>query len=236
MISYTLLSFLAVLIFCLVHLFAEKIRQFSLEFQGRLLSIGGGIAISYIFVDLLPKLSSYKAAQDSLVWVLIPYFEKHAYLMALIGFLLFYTVDRAQFLVKTQSAYYYLSISAYILFNFFVGNAIADRNNPEVQPLLLFTLAMSLHYLMNDYSLCSSHGDLYRNIGKKFLIMALFLGWGVGIYAKLSKNAVSLISAFIGGGVIMNVTRHELGAENPSSLPAFIIAALAYAFFLLTIG
>lgn len=131
---------------------------------------------------------------------------------------------------------FWLSLLSYSLFNFLVGYAVMDQNDVEVQPLALFTIAIALHYFVNDFSLTQEHGDMYDRVGRWLLIACLFLGWFTGLWIKLPEAAVALISAFIGGGVIMNVTRHELPQNNPHSLGAFLIASIAYTFILLTIG
>lgn len=233
---YLILSLLAVSVFALVHLWAEKTSQLTFLSNSRFLSAGGGIAIAYVFVDLLPKLSISDALVREKLWRLFPYFERHVYVLALLGFLLFFAVDRSKTLLKNTHIYFGLSLSSYSLFNFLVGYAVVDKDNPEVQPLLLFTFAMSLHYFMNDYSLSKEHGNEYRHFGKWILISSLFLGWLAGIWVQLSETAVALVSAFIGGGVIMNVTRHELPEENPHSLGAFLIASAFYTAILLSIG
>ena len=64
----------------------------------------------------------------------------------------------------------------------------------------------------------------------------MFLGWLIGQWVILSATAVALVSAFIGGGVIMNVTRHELPKDNPNSLGAFLMSAAIYTGILLGIG
>lgn len=112
---------------------------------------------------------------------------------------------------------------------------MVDINNPEVQPLALFTFAMSLHYFTNDYALSETYGDAYRKRGKWILIASLFLGWIAGFITELSQTAVALMGAFIGGGVIMNVTRHELPSEKPNNLRSFILAAVAYTVLLLAL-
>jgi hypothetical protein len=162
--------------------------------------------------------------------------ERHVYVMALVGFLLFFAVDRSQTSSEQRPGYFYLSLGAYALFNFLVGYAVVDKDDPEVQPLFLFTFAMALHYFMNDYSLSEAHQEDYDKLSKWTLIAALFCGWLAGIWVELPPAAVALVSAFIGGGVIMNVTRHELPKDNPNSLGAFLIAAAAYAVLLLAIG
>lgn len=234
---YSAVAFFSVLTFALVHLYAEKIRQFDLRAHNKFLSMGGGIALAYIFVDLLPKLSENDERVKRFFLQIFPYFERHVYIMALIGFLLFFSVDRSKTLFKNKLAFFWLSLGSYALFNFLIGYAVVDKENPEVQPLLLFTIAIGLHYFTIDYSLCEDHGDDYRYFGKWILITSLFLGWIIGMWMELSETAIALVSAFIGGGVIMNVTRHELPERSPrKSLSAFLFAALIYTIILLTVG
>ncbi len=234
--THSAYAFITILIFSCVHLWAEKIRELWFVSSSRFLSAGSGVAIAYVFVDLLPKLSESDAFVKEKLWELFPYFEHHVYIMALLGFILFFIVDRSKAIVRNQSAYFLLSLSSYALFNFLVGYAVVNKDNPEVQPLILFTIAMGLHYFMNDYTLSMAHGDEYRHVGKWILILSLFLGWLVGFWVELSETGVALVSAFIGGGVIMNVTRHELPEENPNSLGAFLMGTFVYTAILLAIA
>lgn len=232
---YALLSFAAVCVFAMVHLFAAKAQQMSFIAHGRLLSAGGGVAISYVFIDLLPKLSQSDVIVTQALSGVFPYFERHVYVMALIGFLLFFVVDRAQKPIQSRGAFG-LSLFSYTLFNFLIGYAVADPTNPEVKPLALFTIAIALHYFTNDYTLSEAHGDEYRQFGKWILILSMFLGWYAGLWITLAPTAVALVSAFIGGGVIMNVTRHELPKDKPNSLGSFLSTAAIYTALLLAIG
>ncbi len=236
MIPYPIQSLIAIIIFSLVHLFANQARRLNFKTHSQFLSTGSGVALAYIFIDLLPKLSKGSLADYGSWEKIFPFLERHDYIMALSGFLLFFIVDRSQSILKKESVYFILSLSSYALLNFLIGYAVADKDNPEVRPLVLFTFAMALHYFMNDYSLTEAHGAQYDKFAKWILIACLFLGWLVGAYYQLSERAVALMSAFIGGGVIMNVTRHELPEENPHSLKAFLVAAIAYTAVLLFIG
>lgn len=233
--DYGIASFLAVLVIASVHILAEKTRGANPLVNSRFLSTGSGVALAYVFIDILPKLCQSDPIVRNALWQFFPYFEHHVYVMALLGFILFFIVDRSE-RVLGKNTFLYLSLSSYALFNFLVGYAIADKDNPEVQPLLLFTVAMVLHYFMNDYSLKTAHGKLYNSIGRWILVSALFTGWFAGIWVEISPAGIGLVSAFIGGGVIMNVTRHELPSENPNSISAFLMAAFAYTAILLSLG
>ena len=86
---YPLIALVSVIIFSLVHLWAEKVRSFGMLSQGRFLSLGGGVAIAYVFVDLLPKLGKSNMLVERVLAGIFPYFERHVFVMALLGFLLF---------------------------------------------------------------------------------------------------------------------------------------------------
>lgn len=233
--SYSLISFFSILLLASVHLFASKMQLVDKFLHGRFLSIGGGIAIAYVFVDLLPKLSESDRLVRHLLSGIFPFIERHVYVLALCGFLLFFIVDRSKSFVWKNAAYE-LSLGSYSLFNFFIGYAIAYKDDPSIQPLALFTFAMALHYFTNDYTLTKEHVTAYKEYGKWMLISSLVLGWLVGNWLIISDGAIALINAFIAGGVIMNVTRHELPVDNPNNTAAFLFGAAFYAAVLLAIG
>lgn len=234
-IPYPAIALISILIFALVHLFAEKARRFDFISQGIFLSIGGGVAIAYVFVDLLPKLCSSDLLIKQSFDNIFPYLERHVFIMALMGFLLFFIVDKSPSVAQKQGSFW-LSLSSYVLFNFLVGYSVTDKDDPEVRPLALFTIAIALHYFTIDYSLNEKYGVIYNKIEKWLLIFSLVAGWLVGVWITLPEAAIALISAFLGGGIIMNVIRHELPKGNPHSLEAFVLSAMLYTAILLTIG
>ncbi|MCE5294373.1 MAG: hypothetical protein LLF94_07135 [Chlamydiales bacterium] len=232
---YSFLALISVALFCLVHLFAEKTRKLPRATQGIILSTGGGVAIAYVFIDLLPKLAKSELVLHDAFGRFFPYFERHVYILALAGFLLFYIVDQSH-KAFGQKGSMWLSLCSYALFNFFVGYAVCDKANPEVQPLVLFTIAMGLHYFVNDFSISKEHPNAYGRKARYILMASLFAGWALASIWQIPASAVALVSAFIGGGVIMNVIRHELPKDNPHSLGAFLFGAVFYSALLLTIG
>ncbi len=233
--SYSIRAFISVVIFAWVHIGAERTRRLDKISHGRFLSAGGGVAIAYVFIDLLPKLCISDHLVRQALYGIFPFFQLHVYVMALVGFLLFFAVDQVPPVVRKKRTFW-MKLASYALFNFLVGYAVVDPHDPEVQPLALFTFAMALHYFVNDFTLNKTHHRDYERFGKWILVGSLFVGWIVGLFFVLSATGVALVSAFIAGGVIMNVTRQELPKENPHSLGAFLIAAAAYTILLLSIG
>jgi hypothetical protein len=232
-IPYIYQALISVIVFAVVHFWTEKTANLNISFHRKLISFGAGVASSYVFLDLLPKLSLSDETLKNSFSAFFPFLEKHVYIMALAGFCFFFSVDRSKAIIKNESIYFWLSLTSYTLLNFLIGYAVVDQNNPEVQPLLLFTFAMALHLFMNDYSLTLEHGKPYQDFGRWILIASLFIGWGVGAIAEISATAIALVSGFIGGGVIMNVIRHELPPKNEGSLKLFLMAAFVYSFIIL---
>ena len=232
--QFYLSSFCAILFFCLIHYASSKVSLLQYFAKSRFLSFGSGIALSYVFIDLLPKLGQSDLYVQNALRGIIPYMEHHVFVAALCGFMLFYAVDKAPERGKRNCKFYF-SIVSYALFNFFIGYSVSDPFDPEVQPLVLFCLAIGLHYFTNDFTLNESFGELYRKNGKTVLLASILLGYTVGLFFELSKTAVALLGAFIGGGVIMNVIRHELPKEKPNSFCTFVCGAFMYTVLLLSL-
>ena len=232
---YQLIALIPIIIFILVHFYAKKMNKLGATQHRWFLSIGGGVAIAYVFVDLLPKLGKSELIVKELFQGVFPYAERHVFVVALIGFLLFFLLDRSKSILSKKGTFWF-SLVSYALFNFFVGYAVVDENDPEVQPLALFTIAVALHYFTNDYALYKTHGSEYSEKIKWFLIFSLFAGWLLGWWITLPPAAIALVDAFIGGGMIMNVVRHELPSSNLNSLEAFSISAIIYTIILLAVG
>ena len=90
------LSMASVLFLASVHLFASKVFKFKLRPRSRWLSLAGGISVAYIFVDLLPELNEKQAivAEHYGGAEVFQALEEPIYLVALLGLLFFYVVEK----------------------------------------------------------------------------------------------------------------------------------------------
>ncbi|KAF3363348.1 Uncharacterized protein PHSC3_000102 [Chlamydiales bacterium STE3] len=231
-ISHNIQAFGSIVLLCLIHLFANQVKYLGWIWHGRFLSFSGGVSFTYVFVSLLPELAKGQAAIDQAG--IFPYFEKHVYLIALLGFLFFYSTQS----VSTKDDYkelgFFTSMASYTVFNLLIGSAIADRANLDVQPLLLFTLAMGLHYFVNDHNLRETHKNMYEDFGRWLLTLALILGAVFGFWMPIQDTVVAILMAFAAGGVLFNVMRYEL--PNNDNVSYFCLGSLLYATMLMSIG
>ena len=63
----------------------------------------------------------------------------------------------------------------------------------------------------------------------------MLLGWAVDLLAEVPEVVVAGVTAFLAGGVIMNVLKEELPEERESRFWAFAIGAALYAALLLAL-
>lgn len=238
--GHPLLALAAALVLGKVHLLAGRLRFLDGVPRSRWLSAAGGISVAYVFVHLLPELSAAQRAVERGADGVLPFLEDHVYLLALAGLAMFYGVDRASLASRrervrtggedaTSPQAFWLSIASFAVYNGLVGYLLVRDESHTVQSLASFTVALGVHFVVNDFGLREHHKDAYRRIGRWVLALAVLAGWVVGRLTEISDRALGLVLAFIAGGVILNVLKEELPGERRARFWAFVLAAGAYA-------
>ncbi|HEV7350811.1 hypothetical protein [Telluribacter sp.] len=213
------------------------------------LSMAGGVSVSYVFLHLFPELNAgQKHIQSEFVGE--AFLRHHVYLMALLGLSVFYGLER---LVSKSSqkgkshvdedqkkrpepGMFWLHITSFGIYNALIGYLLFTREEGPLKELILFSIAMALHFLVNDFGLYEHHRRKYSTSGRWVLVGALVLGWVTGFFIEISHTLFVLVLAFIGGGVILNVLKEELPEERESRFWAFLAGSLAYSVLLLSLG
>ncbi|WP_276498075.1 hypothetical protein [Pontibacter litorisediminis] len=235
-----------VLVLAVIHFFGTRLRFLGGVPRSVWLSAAGGVSVAYVFLLLFPELSEGQEHVEQLNWA-EAFLSHHVYLMALIGLAVFYGLERVVVEEKHkqkkealkeephQQGVFWLHIGSFAIYNALIGYILFQREEGALQNLLLFSIAMALHFIVNDFGLQEHHHDSYRRIGRWVLVVALVVGWGVGYVVELPEALVVLVMAFVGGGVIMNVLKEELPEERESRYWAFTLGAGLYATLLLSL-
>lgn len=229
----------------LVHLFAGKLKFLGESPRSKWLSMSGGIAVAYVFLHIFPELDE---AQNKIKeGEIVPFIEHHAYLVALIGLAGFYGLERLaktshkQRVTKTKTiegptktgiSVFWLHISIFIFYNALIGYLLVHREQ-DLRELLFFSVAMALHFVVNDFALYQHHKDTYKHFGRWILATAIFMGWCAGLAIKISEAVIGALFAFLAGGIMLNVLKEELPEERESRFLPFAFGAGFYAFLLL---
>ncbi|MDP9475389.1 MAG: hypothetical protein M3R38_06815 [Actinomycetota bacterium] len=243
-----LISLLALVGLVAVHLFSGRLRFLDGTPRSIWLSVAGGISVAYVFVHLLPELAE---GQESIAEALergegLAFLESHVYLVALVGLAVFYGLDRLATTSRrrkreagkgdsTSPGVFWLHISSFAVYNFLIGYLLLHRIDTGLGNLLLFFVAMALHFLVNDYGLREHHKEAYLRAGRWVIAAAVVSGWGVGLLTEIPEVAIAVLTAFLAGGVIMNVLKEELPEERQSRFWAFALGAAMYTMVLLAL-
>lgn len=237
-----------VLALALVHAAAGTTAALGLRWQPRVLSAAAGISVAYIFLDLIPSLAEGQELIDATGF--LPGLERHVFILALVGFTVAFWVEtearrsrlrqrQAGAADETGNGPFWLGIVSFVVLNAAIGYIVASPGDDAVQPLWLFALAIGLHFAVNDHALSEHHGERYRRFGRWLLVAGLLAGWIVGIVPafEVPPQALALVLAYISGGVLLSVLRHELpDTDRTADVVAFAVGAAVYGALVLTLA
>jgi len=241
-------SLLTVLALAIVHVCAGTTSALRRQWQPRVLSAASGISVAYVFLDLLPALADRQNLIDRSGF--LPDLERHVYIMAVVGLTVAFWVETASRSSRrrhrdageanqTGNATFSLSVLSFCIFNGTIGYAVASPGDEAVEPLWMFAIAMGLHFMANDHSLVEHHGERYQRVGRWLLCGGLLAGWIVGTVPRLEvrPEALALVLAYIAGGTIMNILRHELpDTDRSADVASFAAAAAIYGALVLSLS
>ncbi|WP_049970995.1 hypothetical protein [Haladaptatus cibarius] len=232
------LSGLLALLLALVHLVTGNVQSFRATPRSRWLSIAGGASVAYVFVHLLPELEGGTVLAS--VPLFVGFLERHVYIVALIGFSLFYGLEvlaresgREADGKRTDDEIFWLHIGTFTAYNALIGYLLVHREQPGPVNLMLYAVAMGLHFVVNDYGLREFHEDSYDRLGRWLLAGAVIVGWAIGNATEVDEAVVNTLFAFLAGGVILNVIKEELPEERESRFWSFALGAGSYTLLLL---
>ncbi len=227
-----------------IHLIGSRLRFLGGVPRSIWLSAAGGVSVAYVFLHLFPELGAGQEHVEKTNWA-EDFLQHHVYLMALFGLAVFYGLERAVVTARrrqkyeeqkvTHSGIFWLHIGSFAIYNALIGYILFQREEGETQEMLLFSIAMALHFIVNDFGLQEHHHKSYIRVGRWVLVIALLLGWGTGFLVELTETLVVLVMAFVGGGIVLNVLKEELPEERESRYWAFALGAGLYTILLLAL-
>ncbi|PSB01225.1 hypothetical protein [Merismopedia glauca] len=207
------------------------------------LSFGGGVAIAYVFIDILPSLQQAEMAIERSGEAIAISMMHQVYLLALIGLIIFYGLEMLAEMQspKMKEAAINKKLPIPTVFWLHIGfsaisNALfsylLNHTASTVECLLLF-VAVAFQYTINDRNLRQHNPRGYDKIGRWLLAGAILTGWGLRLVIPMGEVAIALLKAFLAGGLILNVLKRELPDRSESCFWSFICGAGFYSSILL---
>jgi hypothetical protein len=235
---------LATIILALAYAFGSRLRVMVSIHPRRWLSFGAGVAVSYVFIQLLPELAGYQerflaaTTQQALLFA-----ERRVFFAALVGFVLYYGLEnivawsRASRAARGQEGHaapaYRLHVAGFAFYSALIGYVLVREPKPEPLVLAFYTIAMCLHFLGIDQSLYREYAAMYEKHGKWTLAAATAVGCLVGLLAKIPERYLATMMGFIAGGVVVNSMVMELPKEKEGRFWAFCAGAFLYSLLLM---
>lgn len=240
-----LISLLGVLVLVFVHLFVYRFRVLQQE-AGPWISLSAGVAIAYVFVDVLPLLAKQQStlmSGDTQGW--LRFLKHHAYLVALAGFAFHYAIalSRDTDAGPTRGGegfiggrvMSWLSLISLLIYSFLIGYLIGEKYDHDSQPGLLFAIAMSVHFVGLNHLAYEQAPGFYRRWLRFQLAAATLIGWVLAIATRVSDVIFFLAFSFLAGGIIVVAMSVELPRIRPKNKDflAFVAGLAGFAALLL---
>lgn len=229
--SYVWIAFVATLVLMLSHSLSPCLAK-RLPAKGKaFISFAGGVSVSYVFLDMLPNLVEYnKPIGEFLLqnqW-LTPFTELSIYLVALVGFLIYYGFDlfaeRYQTAKHDNVIVYRLHLIMFCFYNVLITYTMSLRALTGITYTVLFTFAMALHFMLTDRKFGRMYPMQFDQHGRRLLLAALFVGWLLSVvFDPVRVLFVAFMTAFLAGSILLNVFREELPNSDLASFRWFVM-------------
>jgi len=226
-----------------VHVLSGRLRFLNRIPRSRWLSVAGGMSVAYVFAYLLPELAKGQQTVEGDVGPgetpFLPFLEDHVYLLALFGLALFYGIEKHSRMSRHQrregdgdaatgAGAFWLSIGSFTVYNAIIGYLLVDGELRTLDALVLYTVALGVHFVINDGGLREHHKQVYHRVGRWLVAGAVLAGLALGLATEVPERAIALLLAFVAGGVILNVLKEELPSEQRAQFVPFLLGAALY--------
>jgi len=125
---------------------------------------------------------------------------------------------------------YLLHLSSFMVYNALITYTMALRLRTGIAFAVLFTIAMGLHFVLTDRGLEEHYPTRFTARGRLALATALLAGWAVAaLFAPSNTVVVALLTALLGGSILLNVFKEELPSTRRSSFGWFLTGLTLYA-------
>jgi hypothetical protein len=220
-----------------LHLATRHIRRLPGVPERATGSFAGGVAVAYVFLHLLPEIASGNEAVGEVLSDVVeptPLLELAVFLVALLGFTVFFGMERlaarkAPGHGEPSAVVYRLHLMSFLAYNGLITYTMALRLRTGIVFAMLFTVAMGLHFVLIDRTLEEHYPRRFDMFGRLALASALLIGWGLSaLFAPTSTVVVAVLTALLGGSVLLNVFKEELPSTGRSSFGWFVGGLLLY--------
>lgn len=237
-----LIPLLITFVFTIIHISTTYLKVLDRVPRSKFLSTAGGVAVSYVFIHILPELSeNQETIEELLTNNFLLSLESHIYVISLLGLTIFYGLERMSKLSKEKKgvdpAYiqstFWIHLVSTAIYNTVTGYLLVNRERESLASLLLYGTALGLHFFVVDQGLRVHYKGKYDKYGRWVLSLGSITGFLLGYAFEINQVFMSALFAFLAGGIILNILKEELPEQRKSSFTAFASGVVGYSILLL---
>jgi len=209
------------------------------------LSVAGGTAIAYVFVDLLPEMQRMQEIFSlGAVNRGLPFPEYRVHGSALIGFVFFYALESMAAATRREGdaveqdrpIVTWFHIGGFAVYCGLMAYLLREDADRGGWALPAYAVAMFCHFWIVDHALRREHGRPYDRVGRWLLAGGILAGWIVAALGASSDLVLPTLMGLIAGGVVMNSIKEELPEKGQAKVLPFVAGALGYALILILVS
>jgi zinc transporter ZupT len=207
----------AALLLAVVQMLPRHLERLHREGRSHWLSVGGGVAVAFVFLELIPQLAEAREEVVDVLEVVPVVADVHH--LAFAGLLVFYGVE---VLVRRTHEHQrgdgtwidQLAIGLFAVYYVLIGKLLWDQIGDGLATLAIYTAVMGLHFLVVDFGLRARHRDAYIHTGRWVLAVAVLVGWGLGGTEALPAWLEGMMLSVMAGALALVALKEELPAER----------------------
>ena len=212
-----------------VHLWIGWFESRFERYEDQWVGFTGGIALGYVTLYMLPKLSDATSGfitANPDAWPIVQY---QAYFILLLGILVYLVFERASRISASgATAAKWLEITVQGLYNLLVGYIAVELPRVEVSYHLLAAVILAMHLMGMTHLLRTRHPSAHKGWSRFAFTLLVISGYVLGLVTELHKGVVVGVTAFIAGIILVNVMSEELPKEKEGQLRYFLVGVAMF--------
>lgn len=237
----TMLSGLCMLFLLFVHWIVPRLRRMNSFNDAILNSIGSGLSLGFVFLHMIPSFvnnipalkqlaySNFLQEENNLLFVI--------FLFVIAGFCVWYWLEKlADDRTKKGEESGFFIYSCHIGMMTFTSFSITCLMHPmggeSLFGLLLFTLVMAFHFVLEDHCLSHHFPSRFKHSGRYIIMVGALVGWLFSLYdsQQIQTLFTTFINAFLAGTLILATAKTEFSLlKGKSHFPTFLASLIVKA-------
>ncbi|MCH7856188.1 MAG: hypothetical protein IIB37_05505 [Gemmatimonadetes bacterium] len=198
--------------------------------ENRWIGFIGGIAVGYVTLYMLPKLSRvtvrFIAANPDAAWAL----QYRAYFILLLGIVVYLVFERvSRMSAGGANAARWLEIGVLGLYGFLIGYVAVELPRSEIRFHVLANVILALHLMGMVHRLRRHHPSAHAGWGRIGFALLVVFGYVLGVVTELHEFIIVDATAFTAGVILVNIMSEELPRGKEGHLRYFLMGVGVFA-------